>query len=441
MAAEQIASQVGARRDSRARTGDVISLDIGGTSADIAVIRHGKARLVNEHFVEFGKPIRLPAVDLTAIGAGGGSIADVDAGGLPSVGPRSAGALPGPAAYGHGGTEPTVTDANVVLGRLVPEIPLAGGVSLDPDAAHAAVEAFARRLRLPVVDAALGMIEIANRNMARAIRLATVERGLDPRTFVLVVFGGAGGLHAAELAAMLEISEVVIPVAPGVASAFGCLCVDVIHDVAEAFILPLDEIDPAQLGSRFASLDERVSRLLDLDAVAADDRELERSVDLRYVGQRRALTLSVEPGDLGSDFAATVRERFLEEYAAQFHYSTREIGIEIAALRVRGRGGLPRPRFEPAGGAVDDEVAGAELPRSHPVAAARGTIAEATILRRQAIDSTAVVPGPAIISEYDATTWVPPGWSARTVPPGHLVLTPRVASAIAADDLATGVAP
>jgi N-methylhydantoinase A len=422
MAAEQIASSVSGRaRGATADGGDVISLDIGGTSADIAVIRRGKARLVNEHSVEFGKPIRLPAVDLITIGAGGGSIADVDAGGLPSVGPRSAGALPGPAAYGRGGIEPTVTDANVVLGRLLPEIPLASGISVDADAAHAVVETFARRLQLSVEDAALGIIEIANRNMARAIRLATVERGLDPRTFVLVVFGGAGGLHAAELAAMLEVGEVVLPVAPGVTSAFGCLCVDVVHDVAEARMVPLDSIDPAELRNTFNELDERVKKLLDLDVVPVGDRDLEHSVDLRYVGQRRALTLSINRGDLERDFVGAVRERFLDEYAAQFHYSTREIGIELAMLRVRGRGKLPRPHAE-ASRAGDELVA--DAPRAHTVATRRGERLEATVVARQSLDPAGGIAGPAIVSEYDATTWVPPGWFARVAPSGDLVLTP-----------------
>jgi N-methylhydantoinase A len=419
LASEQIARETGADQ--------LISLDIGGTSADIAVIRDGKARLVNEYSVEFGSPIRFPAIDLTSIGAGGGSIASVDTEGLPSVGPRSAGALPGPAAYGHGGTEPCVTDANVVLGRLSVDTPLAGGVSLDVEAARSAVASFARRAGLALDEAALGIIEIANGNMARAIRLVTVERGLDPRDFSLVAFGGAGGLHAAELAEGLQIERVIIPIAPGVTSALGCLHADVVHDVAEAYIAPLAGCDTANLAAVFARLREHALSLLELDRIDVERRTLELSVDLRYEGQRRGLTLRLGEHDLAPGFEERFRERFLEEYERQFRYAARDIAIEIATLRVRAHGvqagpvgletGEPRPAStqEPGRPVIRQVVT-------------RTGLADATIYERAALHCLGSIGGPAIVHEYDSTTWVPSGWGCALDNGGHLILT-RGASA------------
>ena len=404
-------------------TANVISVDIGGTSADIAVIREGSARMVNEFSAEFGSPIRFPAVDLTSIGAGGGSIASVDAGGLPSVGPRSAGANPGPAAYGRGGIEPCVTDANVVLGRLSEDTPLAGGgVVLDTELATAAVARFADRANLDLNDAALGIIEIANSNMARAIRLVTVERGLDPRTFSLVAFGGAGGLHAAELAERLEMSRVLIPIAPGVTSALGCLYVDIAHDAAEAYLGPLAECKPDDLVRIFDRLATHVSALLDLDDVAAEARELEYFVDLRYLGQRRALTLPLRPGDLDDGFADRARDQFLRQYELQFHYAATDIPIEIATLRARGRS-IADHDVSLAGAAthLDGSTASSSLPSARPVVTKRGPM-EATIHGRQDLRTTTSVSGPAIVREYDSTTWIPPGWEAIADDVGNLVL-------------------
>ena len=222
---------------------NIISLDMGGTSADIAVVRDGKARLINEYNPEFGVTIRFPAVDLLTIGAGGGSIAWIDGAGAPQVGPQSAGAIPGPACYGEGGEEATVTDANLVLGRLDENNPLAGDLTINFDLAMKAVGNFAKKLSLSTEDAATGIIEITNSNMARAVRVMTVERGLDPRDFVLLPFGGAGSMHGCELADELSINKVLVPRNPGVLSALGTLTVDVVHDRAESCINLLTEID------------------------------------------------------------------------------------------------------------------------------------------------------------------------------------------------------
>jgi N-methylhydantoinase A len=408
------------RTTDETRSNDVISLDMGGTSADIAVIRDGKARFVTEYYVEFGSPIRFPAIDLTSIGAGGGSIASVDSEGLPGVGPRSAGSVPGPAAYGRGGVEPCVTDANVVLGRLSDETPLAGGITLDVAGAHAAVERFAERLKLPLAEAALGIVEITNSNMARAIRLVTVERGLDPRAFALVAFGGAGGLHAAELAELLGIETVVIPIGPGVTSALGCLYANVVHDVAEALITPLVGCRVDRLAAILERLRRQVDELLELDQILPEARKLEFFIELRYEGQRRGLQLPIDSGELVEGFEERFRERFWDEYELQFQYVAKDVPVEIAALRVRGHGLQEKPELLP--GAVLAGRDGPPEPIVRSVLTREGPV-DAWIYDREALDEVGAIAGPAIVREYDSTTWVPARWSCELDESGHLVLT------------------
>jgi len=394
----------------------VISLDIGGTSADIAVVRDGKARLVTEYSPQFGQPIRFPAIDLITIGAGGGSIAWVDAGNLPHVGPRSAGAAPGPAAYGRGGTEATVTDANVVLGRLGADLGLAGGVSLDADAAREAVSRFADRLGLTVEAAALGIVEICNNNMARSIRVVTVNRGLDPRDFTLVPFGGAGPLHGAELAELLGITRIVVPLAPGVTSGLGCLYVDIVHDVSEASIVPVAAADRDALQATLDRLVATMRGRLDADRVAPAEQRLELSIDLRYVGQVRGLTITLPARELPAHFRDDLAERFFREYERQFHSVSRDIPVEIAALRVRGTRAVERPAIPFRGGmATPREARRSVLTADAPV--------DARVVAREHLAAGTSLRGPLILTQVDSTTWVPPGWEIQVDPVGNLVMT------------------
>lgn len=394
----------------------LISLDIGGTSADIAVVRDGKARLVTEYSPQFGQPIRFPAIDLITIGAGGGSIAWVDSGDLPHVGPQSAGADPGPAAYGRGGTEPTVTDANLVLGRLDVGGGLAGGVHLDEPAARAAVGRFADRLGLTLEAAALGIVEICNHNMARSIRVVTVNRGLDPRAFTLVPFGGAGPLQAAELAELLDIRRIVVPIAPGVTSGLGCLFVDIVHDVSEARIVPVTAADRTDLQSVFDALGATMSERLATDGVSADDQRLEFSVDLRYVGQVRGLTITLPSGVLPEHFRDDLEERFYTEYERQFHSVARDITAEVAALRVRGTRAVVRPTIP--------YRAGSAAPRSdeRTVTTASGRVV-ARVHERDRLAIGSRLAGPLILTQLDSTTWIPVGWDVEVDPLGNLLLT------------------
>jgi N-methylhydantoinase A len=394
----------------------VISLDIGGTSADIAVVRDGKARLVTEYAPQFGQPIRFPAIDLITIGAGGGSIAWVDAGDLPHVGPQSAGAVPGPAAYRRGGSEPTVTDANVVLGRLASDVDLAGGIHLDTAAAREAVDRFATRLGLSVDDAALGIVEICNNNMARSIRVVTVNRGLDPRDFTLVPFGGAGPLHAADLAGILDIRRVLVPVAPGVTSGLGCLYVDIVHDVSEAQIVPVDEADRDALQEVLERLEDMMRARLAADRVDSADQRLEFAVDLRYVGQVRGLTVALPSGRLPDHFRDDFRERFYVEYERQFHSVSRDIPVEVAALRVRGTRKVERPDIPYRSGG------GGPRWTERDVLTAAGRVT-ARVTDRDRLPIGTRLAGPLILTQVDSTTWVPPGWEMEVDALGNLLLT------------------
>jgi N-methylhydantoinase A len=411
MLAEGLASTLGIKQ--------LISLDMGGTSADIAVVRDGRTLLINEYVPEFGSPIRFPAVDLITIGAGGGSIAWIDSAGSPRVGPQSAGAVPGPAAYGRGGTEATVTDANLVLGRLSSQTKLAGRLTLDPEPARLAVERFGSKLGLNTRDAALGIVDIANSNMARAIRVMTVERGLDPRQFVLLPFGGAGPMHACELADGLGISHVLVPIAPGVTSALGTLFVDVVHDVARSHIASLSRVDGQHVERVFRELEDAARNALTTDRIPKELQRLERSLDLRYVGQVKALTIPIPNTTFTAVELAAARRTFLDEYQRQYQYITEDIEMELAVIRVRGRGLQEKVQLpaHPKGGAV------------HPIATRRlefrrGSF-EAPVFSRDHMGSGVTLSGPAIIEQLDSTTVLPPSWRLVVDPQGNLSVTKK----------------
>jgi N-methylhydantoinase A len=408
MAAEATAAETGIEQ--------LLSLDMGGTSADIAVIRDGKVLLVNEFSPEFGLPIRFPAVDLLTIGAGGGSIAWIDAAGAPSVGPRSAGARPGPACYGKGGLEPTVTDANLALGRLSSKTVLPGGLQLDGELAEESLKGFAQRLGLSVVEAALGIVEITNSNMAKAVRVMTVERGLDPRRFTLLAFGGAGPMHACELAEQVGIGSVVVPARPGVTSALGTLFVDIVHDVARSHISSLVGLEVDAIESIFSELEAQADELLARDRVPQDRRVLQRSIDIRYVGQVKTLSVPVRSVEFSDESVAEARDGFLRDYGLRYHYVTDEIDVEVSVLRVRGRGLQDRPQLP-------------HPPPGEPPAPLDermvqfGTGSSATPLYgRDDLSPGTDLAGPIIVEQADSTTVVPPNWSLRVDAYGNLTL-------------------
>ncbi|HEY8885134.1 MAG TPA: hydantoinase/oxoprolinase family protein, partial [Chloroflexota bacterium] len=311
---------------------DVISFDMGGTTAKAGLILDGTPRVTKDYEVGTtarasiggargsGYPIRTPVVDLVEIGAGGGSIAWVDSGGALRVGPRSAGADPGPACYGNG-EEPTITDANLVLGRLNPEYFLGGEIRLDPARAHRAIEErCARPLGLDPVTAAHGIVEIANAAMVNALRLVSVQRGYDPRNFVLIAFGGAGPLHANRLAAELAIPTTLVPLGPGITSALGLLVTDLKHDYSTTLIQRADRLDLAQVEAAYARMSAQGQEALAQEGIRPENVALVRLVEMRYVGQGYELSIPLPGGPLGPDEVARLVEQFHREHDRAYGY-------------------------------------------------------------------------------------------------------------------------
>lgn len=387
-----------------------ITFDMGGTSADVSLC---PGRLLERTDLTIdGMPIRTPAVDLHTVGAGGGSIAWFDAGGALRVGPQSAGADPGPAAYGRG-ESPTVTDAHAVLGRLRPEQRLGGTIALDRGRAEAALRTVAAPFGNDPLRAAAAVIDVVNANMARALRVISVERGHDPARFTLVAFGGAGPLHACDLADALGIPAALIPPSPGVLSASGMLSADVTRDAERGahLVIPADGgADLATLSGIYEDLREQASRAIAADGYREDVR-IEYAADLRYRGQSHELTVGL--AEHGS--AEAIREAFQAAHEERFGFRDAARGVELVTARVKARapGHEPPPRVnagESALGEAEHEVMWDE-PR-----------ATRFLDRAAVIDLAERVVGPAVITQVDATTLVPPGWTARPLESGALLL-------------------
>ena len=381
----------------------LLSFDMGGTSTDVALL-DGGVRLTRDGQIG-GWPVAVPMVDMHTIGAGGGSIARVDAGGLLQVGPESAGADPGPACYGRGGTLATVTDANLVLGRLRPDAFLGGDMALDTAAAERAVDTVAEGLGMDRIGAALGIVGLANEHMARALRVISVQRGLDPRDFVLVSFGGAGGLHVCALAEALHMARALVPLHAGVLSALGMLAAPRGRQRSRTLARPLAACTTAEIEAAFASLAEGARAELVAEGVAAADLRERRSVDLRYRGQSYSLNLPWA-GLQG------LAEAFHALHAQRYGHRL-EAPVELVNVRLGLQGPVPElPLAGPRKGA----------PAPERVVRLPDTGANARVLERGALGVGARVGGPALIVERVATTFVAPGWSATVDAVGNLRL-------------------
>ncbi len=393
----------------------LVGVDMGGTSYDVSVVRDDRIDLVNQGEID-RLPVRVPMVEIRTIGAGGGSIARVDAGRRLGVGPESAGARPGPVCYGHGGSEPTVTDANLVLGRLDPAYFLGGRMRLDIDAARDALATrIAGPLGLGIEQAAGGILTMTNANLAAAIRLSLFEKGLDPRDFALLSFGGAGSLHALAVAEELNIRRVVFPVDASTLSAWGILHSDLGHDFARSRVLAAEPESLEAIRSMAAELIAQGEARLAEDAIAPDRRELSFSADLRYRGQ--AFELTVPWATREPDRAALARlvEDFHAAHRQRFSYSNPDDGVELVTLRLAAIGRLQQPPVQPAAHA--------------PAASGIGRRAvwfdggwrEIPVLRRETLRAGEAVSGPAMIEESYTTTLIAPGWICRATPEGHLI--------------------
>jgi N-methylhydantoinase A len=389
----------------------VLTFDMGGTSTDVALCPGALPWTAESTIADL--PLRLPAIDIHTVGAGGGSLARVDAAGALHVGPRSAGAVPGPACYGRGGTEPTVTDANLALGRLDPAHFLGGDAAarLDPGAARAALARLGQALGLaehPAERAALGVLRVADATMERALRTVSVERGYDPADFVLLPFGGAGPLHACALAAALGIRRVLVPPSPGVLSALGLLVADRVFDRSQSLLRSLDALrqDPAPLATALDALDEQTAAVLRAEGVAAP--VVTACLDLRYVGQSYELTV---PLDRPIDAAALGRARaaFHATHAQRYGHAEPGLPVEVVTVRVRGVGPGARPELprEPLGPADASAARLAERPVWFGPDAPTATPG----YDRTRLQPGARLRGPAVVFQYDTTTVVPPGWT------------------------------
>ncbi len=381
-----------------------ISFDIGGTSTDVALIDTQIAETTDGSIG--GYPTKLPMIDIHTVGAGGGSIAWFDMGGALRVGPTSAGASPGPAAYGHGGTEATVTDANVVLGRLIPEAFLGGTMQLHKDKAQQAMVPIAERLGGTVEEAALGIVRIVNANMEAAIRVISVERGSDPRQLTLVAFGGAGPLHACELASSLRIPRILIPTTPGVLSALGMLVADTIKDYVRTIMTMAEQAEDV-VASVFTELEQQGHNELAQEGVPDNKIVLERYLDLRYSGQSYELVIPYE-----HDITQAV-EHFHRTHEQRFGYNDPNEQVHVVNVRLKARGLTTQPILETQ--AVTHGVKATPYNTQHTVfATANGySTLDTPIYDRATLIPGVEIAGPAIITQYDTTTVLPPGWYAQ----------------------------
>jgi N-methylhydantoinase A len=408
------AGVVGAiRQAQRSARGELITFDMGGTSTDVSLVQGGEPSLAPETEVD-GLPIRTPVLDIVTVGAGGGSLVWIDDGGMLRVGPRSAGADPGPACYGRGGAQPTVTDAHVVRGTIRPDAFLGGSMRLDADAAHRAFADVAARLGTDVRGAAAAAIRLAVANIVRAIQLVSTERGRDPRDYALLPFGGAGPLLAAEIAEELGIREILVPPNPGVISALGLLSADYVRVYGTTRRMRLDDDAAAALREDYARLSHEAEA--EFRGFGLEGRlEHALEVDMRFVGQAFEIPVPVETGGLTHLRAADLAERFAEAHRRVYlHGGEPGRQVEMVGLRFGARrrlGDLPEVQEREA---VMDRPSTAEVVTGGRVVTAR--IVEAARIGGDAVS------GPALIEGYSSTTWVPPGWAAARDPAGNVML-------------------
>jgi N-methylhydantoinase A len=380
----------------------VLSFDMGGTSCDVAVIDGGVVREASEQSIA-GRPIQLPMVDVHTVGAGGGSIAWADAGGAMRVGPRSAGAEPGPACYGRGGSEPTVTDANLVLGYLGADARLPGGIRLDRSAAELAVRNLGEALGLDVEEAARGIVRVADAEMLRALRLATVERGVDPRSYALVAFGGAGPMHAARLAQELGVERVLCPRAAGVLSALGLASARRRRDAARTVLMSQDDVVSGRCAAVAAELAAEAARGL-------EEPRIEVTWDLRYAGQAFELPIAAP----AAADVAQIRAAFERSHHERYGYADPEGVLEIVNLRVTATAAR-------AVGAPPAAGAAAASPRASRIADFDGQGVDTQVLHGPP-GRPERLHGPAVLELEDATVVVPPGWVATSDEHGAVLL-------------------
>ena len=408
---------------------DIISFDMGGTTAKAGTVRGRVPEVVPEYEVAgkihmgrlvkgSGYPVRFPFIDLAECSAGGGTIAWVDGGDSLRVGPTSAGAHPGPACYGQGGEEPTITDANLILGRLNQRRLLGGEMSIFPRFAKQAFERLSSQLGVGAEEAAVSVVRIANSIMSKILRIVSVERGFDPRRFTLVAFGGAGPMHACALAEELEIGKIIVPLNPGMFSAMGLLTADLFHDYIRALIKRTDDINPEDVESCFREMEEKGRETLMGEGVPTEEMRFHRQLDLRYLGQAYELTVDT-PRPFDTEAVRSAVAAFHKRHWEVYGYSAEEEPVEFVNIRLRAVGFIPKPSLRESPSAWEEA---SPIERRRVYFEGKDAWMETPVYERGSIGSGCTLKGPAVVEQYDATTVIYPGWGAAVDRFGNLIL-------------------
>ena len=400
---------------------DVITFDVGGTSTDVCLIERGRPMIARERQFN-GQPVRFPMIDVHSVGAGGGSIAWVDAGGFLHVGPQSAGASPGPACYGLGGTQPTVTDANVVLGRLPPAALLAGRLPIDAALARRSIEEkVAAPMRMSVEDAAQGILTILNENMVQAIRVISVEQGFDPRSFTLLAFGGAGPLLASALSRELGMRRILVPIVPGLLCAMGLMMAEVRSDFSLTRMGELHSTGHAGIAAAMQELDQQAAQWFAREGIDASRQSLVHAIDIRYQGQSHELTIAIPQRVESEASVEAIRTAFFKEHERVYGYAP-SAPVQLVTYRVTALARLASPRLHAAASAKRS-LAEAQKGSRRAHFTERGGYVECPVYERDDLPRDVRIDGPAIIEQMDATTIVVPGQRALCRDDGQLVLS------------------
>ena len=403
---------------------NVISLDIGGTTAKCALVKDATPRITTEYRIEWtrtyaGYPMQVPVVDMVEIGNGGGSIAWLDEGGKLHVGPKSAGAVPGPVAYGRGGTEPTTTDAHLLTGRIDTEYFLGGEIVPDMEGVRRAFSVLADRLQCSIEEAAKGVIRIANANMVNALKLVSLNKGHDPRDFTLIAHGGGGAMHAVALAAELGIPRVVIPVNSSVFSAWGMLVTDLRRDLIRTHVVRLGEAAPADVAAVFDEMERAAADQFAADGIGPERVRFQRFADARYWRQEHTVKIEFPAGDIDETAIAEAIARFHDGHEREYTFRL-DKDVEIVNYHLAATGGVPKPELAPlapAGRKLEDAVRG-----SRKVDFDDKGVHATAIYDRERLDPGAQMVGPAVVEEPAATLLVPPGNAVRVDEYGNLVV-------------------
>ena len=396
---------------------EIITLDMGGTSTDVSLCPGNIKETTGSNVG--GYPIGVPMIEIHTVGAGGGSIARLDSGGALVVGPQSAGADPGPACYGRG-DQVTVTDANLMLGRLLPDHFLGGRLSLYPERAESLMGSLASGIGASARSTALGIVRVVNATMDRAIRTVSLERGYDPRRFVLVPFGGAGPMHACELAEELGIPKVLVPTYPGILSALGVAIANIVKDYSRTVMLRGEDVSRRRLDEEYHGMEGLAREELRHEGLAVDRMGALRFLDVRYVGQSFELTIDYPPPTNRDNLPKSISDLFYKAHLQRFGYADRREPVEIVSLRLKLELVMDKPRITPQPAGTPDPSA-ARMGETEVVFASGPAVTP--FYRRENLESGALVEGPALVVQTDTTIVVPPGWGGPVDQYGNLVLT------------------